>query len=353
MNGLFSMRFASPRHIRDFASDLTLARLPGACACALLAACLAAAGAGASGSAAAQAWPAKSVRLIVPFAPGGSADTLGRLVAQKLSDSLKQSFVVENRPGAGGTIGSELVAKAAPDGYTLLVSGVASHCIAPALSKNFPFDPLRDFTHIALFGGPPGVLVVNPGLPARDLKEFIAFARSQPGILAYGSPGNGTQGHLLAEHLKQIAGIDITHVPYKGASPAVADLVAGHLLAASTTLSTAGTQIRAGKLRALAVSSAARVSDFPEVPTFRELGYPELVASIWFSLSGPAGMPPDVVTRLNTEVRRIMQLPEVRERLRPEGIEPADLDAQRFTAFVAAELKRWAPVVRASGAHID
>jgi tripartite-type tricarboxylate transporter receptor subunit TctC len=341
------------RHIRALASAVTRARLPGAFARGVFAACVAIAGFSLAGAAAAQSWPAKSVRVIAPFAPGGSADTLGRLVAQKLTDSLKQNFVVENRPGAGGVIGSELVAKSAPDGYTLLVSGVASHCIAPALSKTFPFDPLRDFTHIALFGGPPGVLVLNPNLPARDLKEFIALARSQPGLLAYGSPGNGTQGHLLAEHLKQIAGIDMTHVPYKGASPAVADLVAGHLLVASTTLSTASTQIRAGRLRALAVSSAARVADFPEVPTFKELGYPELVASIWFSLSGPAGMPPEVVNRLNIEVRRIMQLPEVRERLRPEGVEPADLDPQQFTAFVAAELKRWAPVVRASGTHID
>jgi tripartite-type tricarboxylate transporter receptor subunit TctC len=301
----------------------------------------------------AQSWPAKPVHLVVPFAPGGSADTLGRLVAQKLSESLKQNFIVENRAGAGGVIGSEQVSKATPDGYTLVVSGVASHCIAPALSKNFPFDPVRDFTHIALFGGPPGVLVVHPSLPARNLREFIALLKSQPGKFSYASPGNGTQGHLLAEHLKQIAGIDMTQVPYKGASPAVADLIAGHVLIGSTTLSTAATQIRAGKLRALAVSSAARVPDFPEVPTFAELGYPDLVASIWFSLSGPPGMPPDIVNKLNAEVRRILQTPEVRERLRPEGIEPGDLDAQAFTAFVAAELKRWGPVVRASGAQTD
>jgi tripartite-type tricarboxylate transporter receptor subunit TctC len=305
------------------------------------------------GPAAAQAWPTKPVRVIVPFAPGGSADTLGRLVAQKLSESFKQTFVVENRGGAGGVIGSELVAKAPPDGYTLVVSGVASHAIAPAMAKDFPFDPLRDFTHIALFGGPPGVLVVHPGVPARDFKEFIALLKAQPGKLSYGTPGNGTQGHLLAEHLKQVAGVQMTHVPYKGAGPAVADMIAGHIPAGSQTLSTAATQIRAGKLRALAVSSAKRLPDFPDVPTYAELGYPELTATIWFSLSGPAGMPRDIVTRLNAEVRRIMQLPDVRERLRPEGIEAVDLDAQAFTAFVAAELKRWAPVVRAAGARAD
>jgi tripartite-type tricarboxylate transporter receptor subunit TctC len=304
-------------------------------------------------SALAQGWPSKPVRVVVPFAPGGTADTLGRLVAAKLGDAFKENFVIENRGGAGGVVGSELVAKAAPDGYTLVVSGVASHCIAPALSKNFPFDPLRDFTHIALFGGPPGVLVIYPALPVKDLKEFIAYAKAEHGKLAYGSPGNGTQGHLIAEQLKQVAGIDMTHVPYRGASLAVADLIAGHVPVTSTTLTTAAAQIKAGKARALAVSALKRVPEFPEVPTFAELGYPELTASIWFSLSGPAEMQPEVVNKLNAEVRRALQLPEVRERLRPEGIEPGDLDPQQFTAFVAAELKRWAPVVRASGARAD
>lgn len=305
------------------------------------------------GTAAAQAWPAKPVRIIVPFAPGGTADTLGRLVAQKLTESMKQTFVVENRPGAGGLVGSDMVAKAPPDGYMLIVSGVASHAIAPTLSKKVPFDPVRDFTHIALFGGPPSVLAVNPSVPARNLKEFIAYAKSQPGKLNYGSPGNGTQGHLVGENFKQQLGIDMVHVPYKGAGPAVADLIAGHIPAISTTLTTAAGQIKGGKARALAVSSTSRVPDFPDVPTFAELGHPELTAVIWFSLSGPAGMPQDIVQRLNTEVRRILQLPEVRQRLRSEGIEPGNLDPKAFTAFVAAELKRWAPVIRASGAQVD
>jgi tripartite-type tricarboxylate transporter receptor subunit TctC len=304
-------------------------------------------------SAFAQAWPAKPVRVVVPFAPGGTADTLGRIVANKLSESFGQSFVVENRAGAGGIIGSELVAKSAADGYMLVVSGVASHAVAPALSAKLPFDPVRDFTHIALFGGPPSVFAIHPSIPAKTLKEFIALAKAQPGALTYGSPGNGTQGHLIAELLKQTAGINIAHVPYKGASGAVTDLIAGHIHAVSTTLTTAGAQIRAGRARALAISSAARLPDYPGVPTFREQGYPQLVASIWFSLSGPAGLPADIVTRLNTEVRRILQLPDVRERLRPDGIEPGTLDAKAFTEFVAAEVKRWGPVVRASGANAD
>jgi tripartite-type tricarboxylate transporter receptor subunit TctC len=300
------------------------------------------------------AWPAKTVKIVVPFAAGGTSDALARLLGQKLQDALKQTVIVENRAGAGGVVGSDLVAKSAPDGYVLVVSGVASHAIAPALpAPKFPFDPVRDFTHIALFGGPPAVLAVHPLLPARDLKAFIALAKSSRGTLNYGSPGNGTQGHLVAELFKQVAHIDLVHIPYKGASGAVTDLVAGHIHSVSTTLSTASPAIRSGRVRGLAISSAARLPEYRIVPTFRELGYPELVATVWFSLSGPAGMSPEVVTKLNSEVRRILQLPEVRERLHPEGIDPGTLDAKAFTEFVASEVKRWAPVVRASGAQAN
>lgn len=302
-----------------------------------------------AGPAAAQAWPTKPVRILVPFAAGGTSDNLGRIVAQKLADTFKQPFVVENRGGASGSIGSEMVARAAPDGYTLVVSGVASHVVVTALSK-VPYDPVKDFTHVALFGGPPSVFAVHPSVPAKDLKEFIALAKASPGKYAYGSPGNGSHGHLVGEVFKQLAGIDMTHVPYKGGGPATADLIAGHVPAISTTLSSAATQIRAGKARGLAISSAARLPDHADIPTFREMGYPELVATIWFGLSGPAGMPPDVVQRLNAEVRRILQLPDVRERLHPEGIEPGNLDPQQYTAFIAEELKRWVPVLRATGA---
>lgn len=297
-------------------------------------------------------WPAKPVRIVAPFQAGGSADTLGRLVAGKLTESLGQNFVVENRAGSGGVIGSDAVAKSAPDGYTLVVSGVASHVLAPALTK-VPYDPLKDFTHIALIGGPPTVLAVHPSLPAKDLKAFVALAKSRPGQLTYGSPGNGTQGHLVAELLKRASTIDMRHVPYKGASIAVADAVAGHIDSISTTLTTAGTQIRAGRLRGLAVSSAERVGDYSQVPTFSELGFPKLVATVWFSISGPAGMPADIVTRLNSEIRRALQSPDIRERLRTEGIHPGTLDPRAFQGFVAAEIDRWTPVVRGSGARAD
>ncbi len=298
-------------------------------------------------------WPSKPVRLVVPFAPGGTADTLGRLVAKALSDRLGESFVVENRPGAGGALGSELVARAAPDGYTLVVSGVASHAVAPALPRGVPYDPIRDFTHIALFGGPPAVLVVNPSVPANNLEEFVVLLKKYPKKFSYGSPGNGTHGQLVAELFKQLAHVELQHVPYKGAAGAITDLIAGHIPAASTTLSTAAGQIHAGRARALAISTAMRLPDYPNVPTFAEAGYRELVATIWFSLSGPARLPADIVERLNAEVRRALELPDVRERLKPEGIEPGRLDAREFSNFVSEEVRRWGPVVRASGAKND
>ena len=304
-------------------------------------------------SAAAQSWPAKPVKIIVPFAPGGTADTLGRLLAQKLTEQLKENFVVENRPGAGGILGSELAAKAAPDGYTFVVSGIASHVIAPSLPQGTPYDPMRDFTHVALFGGPPAVFAVNPSVPAKDLKEFVALAKSQPGKLTYGSPGNGTQGQLVAELFKRLAGIDVVHVPYKGASGAVTDLLAGQISAVSTTLSTAAGQIRGGKARALALSAGQRLPDYADIPTFVEMGYPDLVATVWFSLSGPPNLPVDIVNRLNAEVRRALELSDMRQRLRHEGIVPNRLEAREFTAFVADELRRWGPIVRASGAKND
>ena len=301
----------------------------------------------------AQSWPAKPVRVIVPFGPGGSADTLGRLVANKVSEYLAQSFVIENRAGAGGMIGSDQVAKSAPDGYTYVVSGVATHAVAPAMMAKPPFDPVKDFSHVALFGGPPLVFAVSLGVPAKSMTEFIALAKAKPDSISYGSPGIGTHGHLFGELLKQINGIAMTHVPYKGAAGAVVDLAAGHLPAISSTLTTAGAQIRAGKVRALGISSTARLADYPDVPTFRELGFAELIAVTWFSLSGPAGVPQEIVTRLNSEVRRALQAPESREKLRPEGIEPGTLNPKEFTDFVAAEYKRWAPVVRASGAKAE
>ena len=312
-------------------------------------------GVAAAQPAATQNWPGKSVRVIVPFAPGGTADTLGRIVSAKLSESMGQAFVVENRGGAGGLLGAEVVSKSAPDGYTLGVTGLGplsiATAIATAASTKPPYDPVKDFSHVALFGGPPSVLAVHPALPAIDLKQFIVLATSQRGVINYGSAGNGSTGQLLAELFKQRSGARMQHIAYKGASSAVVDAIAGHIQAVSTTLTTTSAAMRARRLRALAISSLGRLPDFPDVPTFRESGYPDLVASVWFSLSAPPATPTEVVTRLNAEVRRILQLADVRERLRPEGIETNTLDAKAFTEFVTAEVRRWGPLVRASGAR--
>jgi tripartite-type tricarboxylate transporter receptor subunit TctC len=295
-------------------------------------------------------WPSKSVRVVVPYVPGGSADLLGRLMALKLQESLNQNFVIENRGGVAGVVGSELVSQANRDGYTLLVSGVGSHVHAPAMKK-VPYDPINDFSHIALLGGPPGVIVVNTNFQARDLAGLIAAAKSQP--LSYGSAGAGTHGHLTAELFKMNARIDMTHIPYKGAGQAIIDLRGGHIPVAIATLVAAAPQMRAGGLRALAVSSERRVKTFPDVPTFAELGFSDIVAITWFGLAGPQKMPPDIIRRLNVEVRKAMQLPDVKDRFALESIEPNDLDPAQFTSFVRSEIKRWHPVVKAAGVKLD
>lgn len=296
------------------------------------------------------AWPVKPVRLVIPFGPGGTADTFGRLIAGRLPESLGQQVVTDNRAGAGGLIGADIVAKSAPDGYTLVVSGIASHVLAPTLAAKPPFDPARDVTHIAFFGGPPALFAVHPSIPTRTLREFVAFAKARPRQMVFGSPGNGTLGHLFGVLFTSRAGLAIEHVPYKSASGAVVDIVAGHIQTISTTLSTAAPQVRAGRIRPLAISATERVQEYAQVPTFRESGYPELVATVWFALSGPPGLPAEIVQRLNAETQRILSLPEVRERLRIDGIVPQSMSAQAFQEFVAAELGRWAPIIRASGA---
>lgn len=296
------------------------------------------------------AWPSKPVKIIAPFAPGGSADTLGRLVAQKLTQYFNQQFVVENRPGAGGLVGSEIVARSAPDGYTFVVSGVASHVVAPAMNANAGFDPIKDFTHVALFGGPPDVLIVGPNVPAKSLAELIAYGKANPDKLSYGTPGIGTHGHLVAELLQKKAGFKMAHVPYRGAGQAITDILGGQIPVGSFTLTTAAEQIRAGKVRALAISSPKRLPDYPDVPTYTELGYPDLVTVTWFALSGPAGVPADIVKRLNTEVIRALREPDIRQRLQRDAIDPEPLAPDAFVKFIQAETAIWAPIARASGA---
>ena len=301
------------------------------------------------GGAQAQAdWPSKPIRIVVPYAPGGSADTLGRAIGRHLSEAFKQTVVIENRAGAGGTIGSQLVAKAAPDGYTLVISGIGSHVIAPVDAPNV-FDPLKDFSHIALLGGPPLAMVVNAEQPIKDVKGFIAHVAANPQGLSWGSPGQGTHGHLTGELFRSATKLNMVHISYKGAGPAVSDLVANQIPAAFMTLSSANAHVASGKLRLLALSSSRRLPEYPEVPTLAELGYPGLTGTTWFSLSGPSGLPAALVDRINAEVRRGLQTPAIRSQLAAESMETIDLDAPAFTRFVAAEITRWTPAVRSVG----
>jgi tripartite-type tricarboxylate transporter receptor subunit TctC len=294
-------------------------------------------------------WPARMVKFIAPFAAGGTSDTLGRIAAEHLRGKLHQQLFVENRVGAGGMIGSHEVAVAEPDGYTFVVSGIASHVIAPAFSRNPPYDGLRDFTHVAYLGGPPVVLVAHPSLGVHSFKEFLDLARRTPEGLNYVSSGVGTHGFLFAEDMARREYFKLIHVPYKGSNPAVLDLIAGHVKIGAMAWSSAVEQIRAGNVQALGVSSQNRLAGFPGVPTFKELGYPDLVAATWFSLSGPAKLPSEISHRLNAAVVEVMQQPAVQKQLAQDGIEIKSLTPEEFTKFVEAETARWAPVARAIG----
>lgn len=314
---------------------------------------LIAAALGARPLAAADPWPTHPVRIVSPTAPGGVGETIGRLVAQQLGESLGQSFVVENRPGAGGLIASDMVARTPPDGYTFIISSIASHVLAPAMSSTQYADPLKDFTHVVLLGGPPSIMVVNPSLPINSLPALIDYAKAQRGGLSYGSPGVGTLGHLVGELFKQTSGAPLEHVAYRGPAFALTDILGNQIPMAMFTITTASEQVRSGALRALAMTTKSRLPDWPDLPTFSELGYPSMVATTWFALSGPAKLPDDIARKLNAEVVRILALPAIRERLRRDAIDPEPLDPAGVSAFVKAEIDRWAPIVKASGAKLE
>jgi tripartite-type tricarboxylate transporter receptor subunit TctC len=289
-------------------------------------------------------WPARPIRIIAPSTPGGAADTFARLLTEFLPPLLHQPVIVDNRAGGGGLIGAAAAAHAEPDGYTLVISSVAYHAIAPAVSSNPGFDPLRDFTHIAFLGGPPNAFVVHPSLGVKSVGEIAALARRRP--LDYVSPGVGTLGHLLVAYFAQKAGIAMQHIPHKGSAQAMMDLVAGNVLIGSMTWSSAAPQIRAGKVAPVAVSSGARIAGFPDVPTLQEEGYDDLVALTWFALSGPAGLPDDVVAKLNHAVNTAWAMPELRRRLADDAIAAEPMSPAGVTAFVASEVQKWGPVAR-------
>lgn len=316
----------------------------------LLAAPLAFAGAGAR----AETWPARPLRLVLPFPPGGTADVLGRLVADRLAAALGQPVVVDNRPGASGNIAAEAVARAAADGYTLLLGTQGTHAANAALFQRLPFDPLRDFTPIAPLALVPNILVVHPGLPVHTLEEFIAHARANPGRLRFGSSGSGTSIHLAGEMFKARTGVEMEHVPYRGSAPAQNDLVAGRIELMFELLPGTLGQIRAGAVRPIAVASRVRMAALPEVPTFIEAGLPDFVTGAWFGLFAPAGTPEPIVRRLAAAMAE-MTGPNgtLIGRLAELGAEPLHAGPAEFAAFVRAEAARWAEIVRRSGARLD
>jgi tripartite-type tricarboxylate transporter receptor subunit TctC len=289
-------------------------------------------------------WPTRPVRIVAPSTPGGAADLFGRLMADHLSNLLKERFYVDNRAGGGGLIGAQIVAHAEPDGYTFVTSSIAYHAIAPAASHNPGFDPIRDFTHIAYIGGPPNVFIVNPALGVRSLKELVARAKEK--MVDFVSPGVGTLGHLMVEEFAQESGIKLQHIPHKGSAQAMLDLIAGNVLFGSMTWSSAVGQIRGGKVIPIAVTSKARIAEFPDVPTLAELGYPDLVANTWYALSGPAGVPDDIVRKLNHAVAEVLNMPDVKRRLDEDAIEREPMTPEELTKFVAREVAKWGPIAK-------
>jgi len=296
----------------------------------------------------AQAWPGRPVRLIVPFPPGGSTDILGRSIAQKLQEALGQPFVVENKGGAGGSIGATEAARAAPDGYTLLMGHIGPLAVNPSLYPDLAYDPMRSFAPVTLIARVPNVLVVNPGVPANDVRQLIALAKSKPGALRYASGGNGSAAHLAMEYFKLRTQTDIGHIPYRGTSPAVVDVIAGQVEIIMTGVPAVIEHVKAGKLRALGVSSRMPVASMPGVPTIAASGVPDFEAIQWYGIVAPTRTPPAVIALLNAEIGRALQTPALKSRLDAEGAEAAPTTPEAFGALIADEIARWKPVVEQS-----
>lgn len=301
------------------------------------------------GAARAQDYPSKPVRIVVPFAPGGPNEIVARLVATGLSSAMGQQFIVENRPGAGGNIGTDHVAKSAPDGYTLLSAGPGSLVINPLMGP-VPYDAARDFAPVSLMATAPNALVVNPGVAAKSVRELIALARARPGQLNYASGGAGSSPHLAAALFVSMAGVDIAHVPYKGTGPAVTDLLGGQVQMAVLGIPTVLPHIRSGRLRPLAVTGKRRSPELPEVPTVDEAGVAGYEMTPWYGLLAPAGTPRDIVARLGSETAKVLHDPEMKEKLSAQGAEPAGGTPEEFAAVLRTETARWTPVVRSLGA---
>jgi tripartite-type tricarboxylate transporter receptor subunit TctC len=299
------------------------------------------------------AYPSKPIRLVVPFAPGGSTDVVARLLAAELKTELGQPIVVDNRPGAGGNIGGDLVAKSAPDGYTLLIAAAGPTVINPSLYHKMPYDPAKDLAPVTMIVREHNLMAINPSIPAKTVQEFIAYAKSKPGQLSFGSPGNGSPAQLGGELLNQMAGINLVHVPYKGSGPAVVDLVAGHITMMIDNMPALLPHVQSGKLRALAVASEKRASAAPDVPTLDESGVKGFVVTAWKGLMVPAGTPRDVINKLHRAMTKVMAKPEMRKRMIEMGAEPVGDTPEQFAASIKSETAWWAALVKSTGTKLD
>jgi len=305
-----------------------------------------------AGSCLAQDYPNKPVRFIVPYAPGGSSDILARTLGQKLAESMGQPFVIDNRPGAGSMVGTEVLAKSPADGYSIILSDMP-HSINPSINPKVPYDPVKDFSPVSVIGVSPMFLFVHPAFEAKSVKELIALARAQPGKLAIASGGNGATTHLVAELLQASAGIKLTHVPYKGAGPAIADVAAGQVPITFTSMATAASLVKAGRLRVLGVTSSKRLAAFPDVPTFEESGLTGLTFEHWWGVMAPARTPPAIVAKLHDEIVKALAAPDVRERFATLAVEPRTNSPEQFRALIESDLVRWAKVVRDAGIKLE
>ena len=301
----------------------------------------------------AQTYHAKPIRFIVPFPVGGIADVFARVIGAKFNEAWGQQVVVENRTGAGGNIGAEAAAKSPPDGYTILMGSIGTHAVNVSLFSKLPYDPVRDFSPVSLVMEADGLLVLHPSVPAKSVKELIALARSRPGQLTYASAGNGTAGHLAGELFKIMANVDMVHIPYKGNVPAITDLIGGQTSMLFATMPTVLPQVQAGRLRALAVTGAARSPAAPELPTIAESALPGFDVTNWIGIFAPAATPREIVLKLNGEANRTMQMPEIRSRLTSEGARFTAKTPEEFAAFVKAEIAKWAKVVKSAGIRVD
>jgi tripartite-type tricarboxylate transporter receptor subunit TctC len=306
----------------------------------------------ASSGFAADNWPAKPITLVIPFAPGGTTDIVGREIGQKLSQELKQPVIIDNRPGAGGNVGASVVARSSADGYTLFLATIA-HSMAPGIYKKLNYDFTKDFIPVAMAATTPNVLVVHPSLPVKSVKELIAWIKSHPGTVNYGSAGSGSTEHFAAEQFRNMTGVEITHVPYKGGAPMMADLMGGQIQMAIETSPSASPHIKAGKVHALAVTTKTRSAAYPGVPTLDEAGLKGYDMTTWFALMAPHGTPPEIVQRLNTELARAVQQPDVIKRFEEQGVTAGNMKPTELANFIGTETTKWVKVAKEAGATAE